>query len=433
MANIRPFRAYRYNLEKSNRLEDVIAPLFDVVTQDQREKLYELPHNAIHLSVPRSIQEANAKLLEWKQAKIITQDPLPAIYPYYQRFSLFGHSRAFERKGFICAVQLKTSENRSDIVLHENTLSHSVNDRIQLLEQTQLNIAPTHGLYEDAGFQIEPYLDEFMQCPILETIDYQNVVNKLGVIQHPEIIRKIQAFMANLPIYLADGHHRLEGSELVASRYFSRNPNASLQTPVNYHLMYLTNLRSDDVRILPTHRLLHLPEKISTNDLLAKLEHFFSISCLDSRSPALLEIQGQKATFILCTQGQYYKLQLKQDFLPPQKINLPIPDSLKELDYTRLHYFIFDQILEIPYLEQGKSPVIQYWKDSAGVISQVQEDTQKIGFLVNEVSMDEMLAVCNDHAKMPPKSTYFYPKVICGLVFYSIASEDYVAPFDFSF
>lgn len=433
MANVRPFRAYRYNLERNICLEDVIAPLFDVVTQAQRERLYQLPHNAIHLSVPRSIQEANTKLLEWKQAKVIVQDPLPAIYPYYQKFSLFGHRRTFERKGFICAVQLKTSATQSDIVLHENTLSHSVNDRIQLLEQTQLNIAPTHGLYEDAAFQIEPYLDEFMQHPFLETIDYQNVVNKLGIIQYPEVIRKIQAVMADLPIYLADGHHRLEGSELVAARYFARNPDASLQSPVNYHLMYLTNLRSDDVRILPTHRLLQLPEGVSVSGLLSALESFFSISYLDSRSPALLEIQGQKATFVLCTGEHCYKLQLKPAFLNPDRMTLPIPNSLKTLDYTRLHYFVFDQTLRIPYLEQGKSSNIQYLKDSSDVISQVQEDHRKVGFLVNEVSMDEMLAVCNDNAKMPPKSTYFYPKVICGLVFYSIASEDRVAPFDFSF
>lgn len=423
MAKIRPFRAYRYNLEKTN-LEDVIAPLFDVVTQDQREKLYSLPYNAMHLSVPRSIQEAKNKLHDWKKSKIIIQDPLPAIYPYYQKFSLYNHSKTFERKGFICAVQLKNTQNQRDIVLHENTLSHSVNDRINLLEQTQLNIAPTHGLYEDIRFQIEPYLDEFIQHPVLETIDYQNVVNKLGIIQHPEVIQKIQAVMADLPVYLADGHHRLEGSELVAARYFEKHPNASLEHPTNHHLMYLTNLRSDDLRILPTHRLVQLPDSLNVSSLLQQLERFFSIDYLDTRTPVLTEIQRKKGIFALCTDENYYKLRLKPEFTNPQKIDLPIPDSLKILDYTRLHYFIFDKILNIPYSKQGESKIIQYWKDASGVIEQVHTNKNSVGFLVNEVNMDEMLAVCNDYAKMPPKSTYFYPKVICGLVFYSIADDD---------
>ncbi len=177
MAEILPLRAWRYSHELGSRMEELTSPLFDVVSEKQRENLYQEPLNSIHLSVPRGdqpIRQAKTKLEEWKKQGILQQDPLPAIYIYYQEFSLPGSKKVYQRKGFICNI--KAYDWHENVLLrHENTIPKAVNDRIDILEATQLNVSPTHGLYTDPDFLLEKYMDESMLSPVYDNEDYQGV------------------------------------------------------------------------------------------------------------------------------------------------------------------------------------------------------------------------------------------------------------------
>ncbi|GAB3814387.1 hypothetical protein GCM10028895_07450 [Pontibacter rugosus] len=137
--------------------------------------MYHHPYSSIHLSVPRGQQPAiNAAnmLQEWKEQGLLLQDQLPGIYVYYQYFRLPNSDKDYVRKGFICNI--KAYDWHENILLrHENTIPSAVNDRIELLEHTALNSSPTHGLYTDTSFILEPYMDESIRTPIYETEDYQ--------------------------------------------------------------------------------------------------------------------------------------------------------------------------------------------------------------------------------------------------------------------
>lgn len=429
MAKIKPFRAWRYNREKIQDINKKFSPLFDVVNPRQLEALYQIPNNSIHISVPRSHEQVLDKLKEWKSNKIICQDPIPGIYIYYQRFSLFGENKQYIRKGIISMVSLEKSE----IVLHEDTMPSSVNDRIELLEKTMLNVAPTHGLYFDESFELEGLMDSYMKNPLYEYIDYQGVINKLAIVQHPEDIKFIMNKLAKQKIYLADGHHRLESSRIFWEKQKSM-PDVSASSSMGYHLMYLTNLASDDLRILPTHRLWKPRFAPDIGYIVEKLRRYFSfIDVTTTRRPVYEMLKGLKSTYGLITRERQWIIQLRPEIDPLKEIRFDMPNVLKQQDYTLLHYFVFDRVLGYPYERQQETEEIVYEKDYASAIAAVSSGEASLSFIANDVQMEEMMAICDTGAKMPRKATYFYPKVVCGLVFGSIDENENNSPLDSRF
>ena len=226
MAEIKPLRAWRYNSSLTSTIDELTSPLFDVVSESQRNQLYANGLNSIHLSVPMPPDAANraAQLLhDWKSTGVIEQDELPAIYVYYQYFKLQG-SAELCRKGFICNIRIYDWNERV-ILRHENTIPSSVNDRIELLEKTELNVSATHGLYTDTQFKLEKYMDAVIQNPLYEVEDYQGVRDVLAVINDAAIIQEFIAVLKDKTIILADGHHRYEGSLVYRNQLKALNKN----------------------------------------------------------------------------------------------------------------------------------------------------------------------------------------------------------------
>src|SRR6478736_7826143 len=237
MAEIKPINAWRYDERVVGDIGSVTAPLFDVVSDKQRASLYQNPLNSIHLSVPQQPDAANRalKLLtKWKNDGTILQDKLPAIYVYYQYFKLAGDPKENCRKGFVCHIRTYAFEENV-ILRHENTIPHSVNDRIELLSKTELHVSPTHGLYTDATFELEKYMDEAISSPVYETEDYQGVRDVLAVIQDAEVIRKFIGSIKSKTIILADGHHRYESSLVHMQNCKRNNPKHTGNEGYNFH------------------------------------------------------------------------------------------------------------------------------------------------------------------------------------------------------
>jgi uncharacterized protein (DUF1015 family) len=442
MARIRPFRAWRYNPEKISDINRKFSPLFDVVSPEQLELLYEIPKNSIHLSVPRSDGEALSKMNEWKGNGTIIQDPLPAIYVYYQEFSLYGDNRRYTRKGFVSMIRVDDSSgaHESDIVLHEGTISSSVAERTHHLEKTLLNTAPTHGLYEDGDFSLEPLMDRYMEHPLYEYIDYQGVINKLAIVQDRGDIEQFQQLLQTRKVYLADGHHRLASSVALRKRaHESQNQEAGEVLPPDsfrdYHLMYLTNLLADDLRILPIHRVLSLDIKThNPNPILTQLRKWFEVTDITfDRAPIYKRLPEKRYSFGMVLGTTQFLLSLLPQFDPLKDIELDLPDAVKTLDYTVLHYFVFDRALGLPYESQPRNDAIRYIKDYGLAVKTAVTHADQVAFIMPDTSMEQMMQVCKSGALMPQKSTYFYPKVVCGLVFASINDNENDSPFDISF
>ncbi len=437
MADIRPFRSWRYNPGKISDINLKFSPLFDVVTPEQLAFLYSIENNSIHLSVPKSMMDAVNKLREWKSKEIIVQDTVPNVFVYYQDFSVYGKSEKFTRKGFVCMVRMNGRHDKraNDIVLHEDTIASSVNDRIALLENTMLNVSPTHGLYNDPGFQLEPLMDRCMENPEYEYMDYQGVINKLAIVSNEKDIRIFVSAMRGRKIYLADGHHRLAGSQAVQDKFRKNPAGLPADSMVNYHSMYLTNLCSDDLQILPIHRVLTPGEMMPTiEDFLLKFSGFFVIhEATLHREPLYAELARKKGCIGMIFDGRQFVLEMKNDADRILSNPLPIPDQVKLLDYTVVHYFIFDRIFGLRYETQSSVSGIRYEKDYYSAVKAADRGKPEVSFVVNGIGMKEMLSVCESGALMPRKSTYFYPKVLCGLVFASIDDKENNSPLDAGF
>ncbi len=428
MAEIKPLRAWRYNHSISKNIEAITSPLFDVVSDKQRKALYQNQFNSIHLSVPQepNPSERAAKLLaEWKSTGILEQDKLPSIYVYYQYFKLTGSPHEHCRKGFICNI--RTHHWEDEVILrHENTIPKSVNDRIELLQETELNVSPTHGLYTDASFELEKYMDEAIRVPLYETEDYQGVRDVLAIIHDAAVVQKFIDVLKEKSIILADGHHRYEGSLVYMDQQKAKNQNHTGKEGYNFHLMYLTNTEAGDLRILPTHRLIHGIANFNEDQIIQKLEVDFVIKPVEDADTLNEIIVGKQWAFGLMFKENTYKIRLKTEAISTMRWNFP--PVVKELDLTVMHYFIIEKVLGINGKDQRKSENISFDRSFSDCLKKVWNDEAQMALITNEVTIDDVKKVCHSGATMPQKSTYFYPKVICGFLFSSIKEDEFQTP-----
>jgi uncharacterized protein (DUF1015 family) len=439
MAEIQPVRGWRYNPALSAEIDEVVSPLFDVVSVRQREALYQQPLNSIHLSVPRPAGElppaaaAAQRLAEWQATDVLRQDGLPGIYVYYQYFRLPGTDRELCRKGFMAHIRAYDwSENV--VLRHENTLPGAVNDRAELLAALQFQTSATHGLYRDETFALEQLMDEAIRDPLCQTEeDYQGARDVLAVIQDAGTIRRFQRALARQQIILADGHHRYEGSLAYRqARELAAGPGGYTgREPWNYHLMYLTNAASDDLRILPTHRVLReLPGHLTDAELLARLAPYFVVQPQAEAQDLPEVIAGRRWAFgLYLGAGAAYKLRLRPDV--HAELTWDTTPEVKDLDLTVLHFFVFEKVLGIVGPEVQRSwPGVAYVRGLAECLQQVDRGEARAAFITNEVTMAQVEAVCYSGAVMPAKSTFFYPKTLAGLLFTSLRDDANASCFD---
>lgn len=433
MAEIQPVRGWRYNPALSARIDEVVSPLFDVVSVRQREALYQHPLNSIHLSVPRAegglppAAAAAQRLARWQAEGVLRQDGLPGIYVYYQYFRLPGSTQEFCRKGFMANIRAYDWEE-GVVLRHENTLPAAVNDRAELLAALQFQTSATHGLYRDEDFELERYMDEAIAAPLCQTEeDYQGARDVLAVIQDAQLIRRFQQVLAGRQVILADGHHRYEGSLAYRqARTLAAGPGGITgQEPWNYHLMYLTNAASDDLRILPTHRVLReLPSGLSVEKLLAQLATYFVVLPQTEASDLAEVIAGKRWAFgLYLPGGAAYKLRLHPEV--HAQLDWDTTPEVKGLDLTVLHFFVFEKILGIVGPDAQRAwPGVAYVRGLAECLQQVDRGEARAAFITNEVTMAQVEAVCHSGAVMPAKSTFFYPKTLAGLLFSSLQDDD---------
>ncbi len=420
MAEIKPFRAWRYRPSLLKHIGELTSPLFDVASEKQRMALYNNPLNSIHLSIPRGEQPAKnaaAALAEWKRNNIIMRDGVPGIYVYYQYFSLPSDPVPYCRKGFICKIKIHDWQDNV-ILRHENTMNDAVDGQLELLAETRLNASPTHGLYTDESFELESYMDACIQEPICKAEDYQGVIDAMGIIQDERIIAKFVERIKNERIILADGHHRYAGSLAYMQQQMRANPDHTGNEGYNYHLMWLTNTEGNDLRILPTHRLIKGLENFDETTIMKKFDNHFKIKPVVDAGEINEVIVGKPWTFGIIFAENAYAVRLKPEALAELKWNFP--EQIKKLDLTVAHYFIIEEILGIPGRIQNTSGNIEYERNFTKCMTAVMKAEAQMAILTNDVGIEDVKRVCGCGCTMPPKSTFFYPKAICGFLYCSL-------------
>jgi uncharacterized protein (DUF1015 family) len=420
MAEIIPFRAWRYSEALAEDIGNLTSPLFDVASEKQKAALYNNPYNSIHLSIPCGecpSENANRILQQWKNDKCLQRDQKPGIYVYYQYFHLPGDPKPYCRKGFICKIRIYDWD-QNVILRHENTMPRSVDEQVELLAATRINASPTHGLYSDEFFELENFMDESMKCPLCETSDYQGIRDVLSVIRNPRIIERFKSVIKDKQVIMADGHHRYAGSLAYMKQQKAGNPSHTGKERYNYHLMWLTNMEAEDLKIMPTHRLIKNLNSFDEYAIMKKFEKHFFIKPVTDPENLNEVIAGKKWTFGLIFQENAYCVSLKPG--AENRMSWNFPEEVKKLDLTLMHFFIIQEILGIRGPHQATSNCIKYDRSFPACLTKVLKGEVQLALITNEVSIADVKTTCISGCTLPQKSTYFWPKAICGFVFSSI-------------
>lgn len=423
MAKIHPFRGLRYNPEKVANLASIVTPPYDIIDDAAQARYYaEHPANIIRLELglmfPQDNQENNrytrAKqyLDKWLEDEILIPEGSPALYLYQQSFENRGHSMV--RTGLVCGLEVE-DYSTGNVLPHEETLSKPKADRFQLMQHTRCNFSSIFGLYIDEAKAIDGLMLAYTKdrAPDIDITDEAGEGHRIWVIDDASVLSSIVKIMSKKKIYIADGHHRYETALDFAK--------SMKKAGYNYVLTTLVNVYDEGLVVFPTHRLVgNLPD-FDQASFMAKLADLFEIQPFTGSNAAAflneVETAGQGGyTFGMYSKGGLFILKLKD----PQTAFARLPgersDAWKALDVAILDYLVLDQLLNIGEEQRRNQENLAYTRSERFLAEQVDGGQYQIGFLLNATKVQDIVAVANARDKMPQKSTYFYPKLITGLI-----------------
>lgn len=415
MAEIKEFCALRF-AEKAGEIGELCCPPYDIISE--AEKLHYLEkneNNIIKLESPEQTTEgynaAKAELDRRIDSGIMKTDENPCIYIYEESFFVDG--KAYSFKGFTAYVKLH--EFSEGVVLpHEHTLSKAKADRLNLLTATGCSFSQIYSLYNDESGEIPALLCELSKgAPDICFTDIENVTHRMWVVEKSEKTQKLCAAFADKKLYIADGHHRYE----TALNYKKQLQNQGVANPnADYIMMFLVDMQNDGLVVFPTHRVLKDLKNFSSAEMLEKLPEYFEVEQIGENGSEFLSnaYKNGKKAFWYYDGCHNYALTLKDisvvDKLYPEK-----SEALRQLDVTVLHSLILEGILGIDKHNLANQINLTYTRDISEAKALV-DGTADCCFIMNPTKVEEIAAVAKAGDVMPQKSTYFYPKLITGLV-----------------
>ncbi|MBP9854884.1 MAG: DUF1015 domain-containing protein [Candidatus Omnitrophica bacterium] len=420
MPGIKPFKAYFYNKNKIKDFSEVVTPPYDVISQDQLTDLQNLsPYNFTHIDLakekPGDDKDNNKytrakKIYDgWLEKQILIQDEKPAIYFYKQEYKVLGEKHS--RLGFVGLLELQ-DEGESKVHPHENTHDDAVDDRFQLTKTLNSSLSPIFVCYSDAQRKVEKIFNKHILSnePMIDVKDPDGVRHRMWNFTDADVINEIHDSIVDQNLFIADGHHRFKMANELRKLKMSKKQNVTGKEPFNFVMTYFTNLDSRDLQIFPMHRIIKkIPKKLDF------LEEYFRIDKIKSLNELqiLLTRAGQNEhAFGLYTRDGLKLLRLKNKALIDEFVTKGSKE-LKSLDANILKYFIFDKI-------GVKSEDIAYTKNLSDLTEAVNNQAAEAGFIMNAVKINQLKAIALNGEKMPPKTTYFYPKVLSGMTVYSL-------------
>ncbi len=405
MAKIKPLKGLMYNSDKVDPV-NVVTPPYDVITPQGRDDYYESsPYNVIHLILNKSSQpykEARLILDKWIEENILVFDNNDAIYLYRQKYDYRGNS--YSRYGFLSLLKLESPG--SGVLPHEKTHEGPKKDRFSLLDEVETNLSPIFATFSDKGGEILKIFKEVEKRTPLFSFDFEGVEHALWGISEKEYLNKIVSLMSLKSVLIADGHHRYE----VALNYRNAKRLESQskdEKSYDYLMSYFAPIEQDGLIVLPTHRLVNLG--ISEKDIKSKLLEYFDIKeCkdLDSLLSSLADLDS--LGFGLATKPSFSLLTIKADIWDRFKRE---NDQLSNLDVSILHDLILGKIFDY------KGSVI-YKKDEEEAVKDLKESESDALFFLKSIPVEHIIDIAEKNLLMPQKSTYFYPKILTGLIFH---------------
>lgn|GEM_PF-1347703 len=366
---IEPIEAWTY------RREPKLAPVRDALPAEKVAQLRQDPHQAIHIAFPENVEVLPALWSRWLREGILRKEPLPALYAYSQTFYRYGEKgRSFQRIGIIGRLSVE-----AEVLPHEAILSDRLASIYQALRRLPVQATPIHLLSGGAWEKILPLLQSYLVCPLFAYGSEDGVMHRWTPIHHLGHQALIREAIGAGPFYIADGHHRWW---------------AVKKAGLTHLLVYLTPAGDDSLIIVPTHRLLRTRAEIQP-----LLEPYFVLRRSAARVPLWQEVQGLRhAIGVVTPTGEVWTARLKPAYW----------SALEEQPLVaRLHQWVLDKVSGELIFSREPAPLIQAALAGEGW-----------AFILPELPLRYVERAAREGWTLPPKTTYFFPKVLSGLCFY---------------
>ena len=442
MAIIAPFKGTTYNFHSGQDLSRLVTPPYDVISEKEQDEFYQAdPHNIIRLILGKRkvgdsdwdnrYTRAADEYSRWESEGILMRSAHPGIYLTSLTYEPGNGEDLRTRWGIVCLVKIEDKGSRV-ILPHEKTFSAHKDDRLKLMRACNAQFSQIFGLYEDPENAIlNACKKDATSSPQVSFEFKDGTKHQMWHLQGRSLFKKIARTMAEKPIFIADGHHRYETARnyrnILRKKYGSRHMSQSYE----YVMMYLSNMNDKGLTILPSHRLVKAAPEIEIQPFLESLEEWFNItrfpfSGMDipetcAKLKRELERTGLHNTvmaFCHHSAEQLYIFSLKPD--AREKVGKDIHPSLRKLDVLVLSKLVLQKALGFTRADLDNSDIFHYQSSMETAVTEVVSGKYQMAFLLNPTQMEQVREIAGDSLVMPRKSTYFYPKVLTGMVFNKI-------------
>ena len=431
MAEVHPFRGWRYDLAQVGSLADVAAPPYDVIGPEQQKELYERhPCNVVRLILNRDepgdessderYNRAAQFLRHWQSEGILTQEREETFYVYHQKFQWEGVE--YVRKGFLGRLRLEEF-GKGNVFPHEQTMSGPKADRLKLTQACQMNLSPIFGLYPDDEASAQTPLEEaIVGQTALEVTDDLGVVHIIWTVTDAAVLNRVRDHLADKPIFIADGHHRYETAVNYRNWLQSEGKLENETAAANFVLMMFVGMNDPGLAILPTHRLISGLPDLTADEIRDTLSPHFQLDDVGTGSEAaketweMMEADGGQDVFGFGTaaDGKWLFARLADASFMVELAGEQ-SEAWRQLGVSLLHTLVLDHLVKRNNPESEQDCKYVHLLDD--VTAGLSERSCQLACLVAPAEIEEVQVIASKFEKMPPKSTFFYPKLLSGLVF----------------
>lgn len=442
MAEVVPFRGILYDTEKVDDMAAVVVPPFDVISREEQQSAYAShPYNMIRLELNKGGEpggqgdtphaRAAFHFDSWLSEGVMMRDAAPAFYLTATDFPLAG--RVQIRYGIIAAVRLEPFE-KGVVLPHEKTFSRVRSERLELMKSCHANFSPIFAMFSDPRHRVlaDALAVPSKRPPEIDFVDSNGHRHRLWRLTHPGLQQQISDALIDRRLYIADGHHRYETA--LAYRRWLEETAGPLPDghPANFAMMYLSAMEAEGMVILPAHRLLNSVPAPLRKHLFEQAREYFDITKFSppetGRAPDLgplkkaLAAKGEGTRIgVLSKNGSEPVLLALKNGVMERLYGDRIPSELIGIDVTALRELVFMKILNFDQARLDNHELIGYASTAEQALEKVASGEYDIAFLLNRTPIEQVKQVAEAGLIMPRKATYFYPKVISGLVIKSLA------------
>jgi len=424
MAHIEPFRAILYDHARLDDLSDVLAPPYDVISPDDQDALYRRhPNNIIRIDFGKQEPDddecrnrytrAQEFLTSWLREGVLKRDARPSIYVYDQTFQTQGQT--FTRRAFVSMVRLEPY-GRGRIHPHELTHPGPKRDRLSLLDATGTVFSQIFAVYDDQGETREILADPDGLEPLFEFSETDGVRGHVHRISDEARIRALQDAIQPRDLYIADGHHRYE----TCLNYQSELRAQGVPSPAgDFTAMACVSMADPGLIILPTHRAVRLPSQTTLHTFIANADATFHRAPWEDLDSVITDLSRSDRPGLLGMfepSSGYSTLELRPDSRRQATVYGACSAEWHDLDVSVLHCDLLRDCMGFPEHDLfGRGPVY-YSHSPADCVEEVRSGRYDVSFFLRPVSLDSLRLIVGKGEKMPPKSTFFYPKLMSGLL-----------------